>query len=351
MTDEAASQLCHLRRLARLGLTRVRAISSYGWATLLARLPQLTSLGRCDCLPEALGHLDMDRHVTRELLSLCHLDRHVTHVTRYQLSLGHVECEAPIMESDLERITSLCPDLGRVKLVYRPQEADTERLDDNTRPHLTKFERLTSLSELSLVSADFYNHSLFSAIKGLGPRRLTRLELVDCDEMNVNSLLIIGDSCPQLSSLTLSCCHFNVDPDERARINEICSLQTPTRALFKNLRIVNFKFSSPVHLIMMKLPLHFAHNLSSFSLDLFDQPLDDSFITTLMSWSSWQSLTSFRVTSCPGLGLMSANSVIGACPVISALGALSSWGQVDNTQLSSFVKEIRSRNYDIRIDG
>ena len=340
MTDEAAAQLCRLRRLARLSLTRVRAISSYGWATLLARLPQLSSLGRCDCLPEALGHLD----------------RHVSHVTRSrdQLSLGHVECEAPIMESDLERITSLCPDLGHVRLVYRPQEADTERLrgheEDNTWPHLTKLKRLTSLSELSLVSADFYNHSLFSAIKGLGPRRLTKLELEDCDEMNVNSLLIIGDSCPRLSSLTLSGCHFNVDSEERARISEICSLQTQSKALFRNLREVNFKFSSPVHLIMMKLPLHFAHNLSSFSLDLLDQPLDDSFITTLMSWSSWQSLASFKVTNCPGLGLMSANSVIGACPRIQVLGALSSWGLIDNIQLSSFIKEIRSRNYDIRID-
>ena len=175
MTDEAAAQLCHLRRLTRLSLTRVRAISSYGWATLLARLPQLTSLGRCDCLPETLSHLD----------------RHVSHVIRPrdQLSLGHVECEAPIMESDLERITSLCPDLGHVKLVYRPQEADTERLrgheEDNTRPHLTKLKRLTSLSELSLVSADFYNHSLFSAIKGLGPRRLTRLELVDLSLIHI----------------------------------------------------------------------------------------------------------------------------------------------------------------------
>ena len=255
------------------------------------------------------------------------------------------------MESDLTRIISLCPDLGHVRLVYRPQEADTDRGQDNTWPHLTKLQRLTELSDLNLVSADFYNHSVFSAIKGLRGRRLTKLELEDCDEMNVNSLLIIGESCPRLSSLTLACCHFNVDSEERARINEICSLQTKTRALFRNLREVNFKFTSPVHLIMMKLPLHFALNLLSFSLDLLNEPLDDSFITTLMSWSSWQSLTSFKVTNCPGLGLMSANSIIGACPMIQVLGALSSWGLVDKTQLSSFKNEIRSRNYELQIDG
>ena len=308
----------------------MRAISSYGWATILSRLHLLTNIGRCDCLPEALAHLES----------------HLAHSgPPGHLALSQVECEAPIRESDLTRITSLCPDLGRVKLVYRPQD----RGQDNTWPHLTRLQMLT-LSHLSLVSADFYNHSLFSAIKGLGGRGLTRLELEDCDEMNVNSFLIIGDSCPLLSSLSLAGCHFNVDSEERARISEVCSLQTKTRALFRNLREVSFKFSSPVHLIMMKLPLHFALNLSSFSLDLLNEPLDDSFITTLMSWSSWRSLTSFKVTNCPGLGLMSANSVIGACPRLQVLAALSSWALVDKTQLSSFKSEIRGRNYERRID-
>ena len=56
-------------------------------------------------------------------------------------------------------------------------------------------------------------------------RRLTKLELVDCDEMNLNSLIMIGDACPQLTSLIISCCHFMVDAEQRNRINELCSLQ------------------------------------------------------------------------------------------------------------------------------
>ena len=340
MTDEAAAQLCRLRKLSRLNLSEVRAISSYGWATLLTHLPQLASLGRCDCLPEALAHLAHHRHVS-------HAQR-----SRDLLSLAHVECEAPITESDLARITSHCPDLAHVKLVYRPQDSDSDKLryEEDMWPHLTKLKRLTSLADLSLVSADFYNHSLFSAIKGLGVR-LARLELVDCDEMNVNSLLMLGELCPQLCSLTVSCCHFNVDSEERARISELCSLQTRSKALFRRLREVNFVFSSPVHLIMMKLPLHFAYNLSSFSLDLQNHPLEDLFINTLMSWSAWQNLTSFKLTNCPNLSLMSANTIIGACHRIQVIGTLSSWGLIDKTQLSSFKGEIRRRNYDIIIDG
>ena len=92
-------------------------------------------------------------------------------------------------------------------------------LPDEAGSHLAQVRLLASLERLRLVSADFYNHGVFTALQG----GLTRLELEDCDEMNLNSLIMIGDKCPHLSSLHISRCHFNVDMEERNKINELCS--------------------------------------------------------------------------------------------------------------------------------
>ena len=60
---------------------------------------------------------------------------------------------------------------------------------------------------------------MFTALHG----GLTILELEDCDEMNLNSLIMIGDKCPHLASLHISRCHFNVDMEERNKIKELSS--------------------------------------------------------------------------------------------------------------------------------
>ena len=138
-----------------------------------------------------------------------------------QFALEEIHCESPISETDLDVIISTCPRLSRVKIVYRPDESQG---DNQELPHLNKLSLLQNLTELSIISADFYNHSLFSSLPDLG-QSLTSLELVDCDEMNVNALIMIGDTCPKLSSLTISCCHFNLDMEQRNKINELCSLQ------------------------------------------------------------------------------------------------------------------------------
>ena len=69
-----------------------------------------------------------------------------------------------------------------------------------------------------------------------------------------------------------------------------------------------------------------------------------------MSWSSWQCLASVHLVNCPHLSLMSANTILAACPRVTNIGALATWGRVDREQLRVFRQEIQRRNFDITIE-
>ena len=88
------------------------------YATLLRRLPDLTSLGRCDCLPLALAQLEA---ATRPRLSRDTRGRDTrdTRDTCRPLALTSVHCEAAVSEAELGLVVSLCPALTSLQLVYR----------------------------------------------------------------------------------------------------------------------------------------------------------------------------------------------------------------------------------------
>ena len=287
VSDEAAYYLSKLRKLERLRLFQVRNISSYGYATLLRNLESLTELAGCDCFPAALSSL-----VTARRLSQPHL------------RLETLQCDGAMTEPELEELVAHCPRLRSLKVVYRPHL-------DSATPHLASLALLPQLANINIVSADFYNHSVFRLLQTC-PATLARLELSDCDEMNLTSLVMIGQLCPSLASLTLSCCHFSLDGEQREKINEMCSLQSPPPPVrpFSSLQEATFKMTSPTHLILLKFILHFSDSLLSFSLEDIFQPLEDRFVLTLMSWAPWQHLRSFNLYNSPHLSLMAANAVI-----------------------------------------
>ena len=68
---------------------------------------------------------------------------------------------------------------------------------------------LNSLGQISLIGCDFYGHHLFRLIEDRG-NQITKLELTNVDEINLNALLLIGQECKNLKNLALVCCHFQV---------------------------------------------------------------------------------------------------------------------------------------------
>ena len=287
VSDEAAYYLSKLRKLEKLRLFQVRNISTWGYATLLRNLENLTELAGCDSFPAALSSLVTARRLSQP-----------------RLRLESLQCDGAMTEPEGGEGVAHCPRLRSIKLVYRPHL-------DSATPHLATLALLPHLANIKIVSADFYNHSVFRLLQ-TSPARLSRLELSDCDEMNLNSLVMIGQLCPSLASLNLSCCHFSLDGEQREKINEMCSLQSPPPPVtpFAKLQEATFKMTSPTHLILLKFILHFSDSLQSFSLEDIFQPLEDRFVLTLMSWGHWKHLRSFHLYNSSHLSLMAANAVI-----------------------------------------
>ena len=85
--------------------------------------------------------------------------------------------------------------------------------------NLSGLSSLTKLKNLTVNSADFYSHSLFSAVRT--GRQLTTLGLSNIDEMNLNAVIMIGQGCPNLETISLSCCHYTVERGDTAKMAEI----------------------------------------------------------------------------------------------------------------------------------
>ena len=331
LSDEAAYFLSKLRKLQKLHFSQVTNVSSHGYATLLRNLHRLTDLSGCDCFPAALSCLETGKR------------RDPPH-----LRLERLETDSPLTETDLKLVVSQCPALTTLKLVYRP--AELEPSPDPLTPHLARLALLTDLHTINIVSADFYNHSVFRLVQ-TSPARVTRLELTDCDEMNLHSVEMIGQLCPSLLSLGLSSCHFTLDPEQRQTIAETVSLQTPAPAQrpFARLREGRFRLTSPTHLVLLKYILHFSDRLRSFSLEVLTQSVEDRLVVSLVSWGRWSQLQSFQLTNSSRLSLMAANTIIQSCPQVKHIGSVKTWGQVSREDLSSFQREIASRNLQLQI--
>ena len=108
-------------------------------------------------------------------------------------------------------------------------------------------------------------------------------------------------------------------------------------------------------------------NLEELKLNQIYQRLEDSFISSLVSWNTLQFLVQFHLTNGPHLTLMAANTLIQAtiqqahknsflvflfqaCPRLRRIGQVSSWGRVEREELVAFKREIVARNLDLSIE-
>ena len=68
--------------------------------------------------------------------------------------------------------------------------------------------------------------------------------------------------------------------------------------------------NSSVHIPILKYPIFFALDLEELKLKQMYQPLEDSFITSLISWNPLQSLALFHLTNGTHLTLMAARNLL-----------------------------------------
>ena len=277
-------------------------ISPFGYAELLRSLHELCSLGRCDSFGEVITTFYHKWSVYK---------RSVATIPAF-LALERVDCEGPVSGYELHLFSEHCPKLVSIRLVYNPVVSRTSGSEPDL-PDLAALSRISNLDQLGVMSADFYSHSLFTVIKTTGGK-LTQLELSNVDELNLASLMMIGDACRQLTHLTVCCCHYTPEQDDRSRMEQACTPQARAgeNKPFSRLKSAAFILTTPTHIPILKYPIFFALNLEELKLNQIYQPLEDSFISSLVSWNPLQALLQFSLTNGPHLTLMAANILIQA---------------------------------------
>eukprot|EP00092_Neocalanus_flemingeri_P047629 GFUD01054046.1.p1 GENE.GFUD01054046.1~~GFUD01054046.1.p1 ORF type:complete len:322 (+),score=73.77 GFUD01054046.1:840-1805(+) len=315
-------------------------ISPFGYAELLRKLPELCSLGRCDAFGE----------VITTLYHKWSLYKRSVGTIPAILALEKIDCEGPISDNELSLIAEHCPKMRNIRLVYNPV-VSRRSSSESELPDLAVLSTISNLDQLGIMSADFYSHSLFTVIKTAGGR-LTHLELTNVDELNLAGLMMIGDHCMMLTCLNISSCHYTPEPSDRNKLEQACTPQALSKEKrpFSKLRRATFILTASTHIPILKYPIFFALNLEELKLKQIYQPMEDIFISSLVSWNPLQSLVQFHVTNGPHLSLMAANTLIQACPRLRQIGCVSSWGRVDREELLAFKREIVARNLDISIE-
>ena len=93
-------------------------------------------------------------------------------------------------------------------------------IEEDSFNHLAELGTLETLNEVDLTGADFFSHSIFQLLDVRGDQ-ISTLALNDIDEMNLNAVILIGDRCPNLTSLALMKCHYQMEIGDVQAVDRI----------------------------------------------------------------------------------------------------------------------------------
>ncbi len=127
---------------------------------------------------------------------------------------------------------------------------------------------------------------------------MVNLEVVDVDEMKLNTVIHIGTDCPNLKKLCLQGCHFQMQPGDWTMVDALCNANSHQHQnsnlfskrerkrlrlidgggvlLFDNLRSFDIYLKSPAHMPVFQLILSHAPNLEKLIFDQFYSDYDES---------------------------------------------------------------------------
>ena len=330
--------LTSLKKLQSSSITGMQNLHTIH-SVMLRDLPELKDIGKCDfgSVLKSLYkfiHKDYSLRGDPVLLALETIDSVVLN-------------REPIGPKEIYLLPMHFPNLKALKFVYikGKERFYSSSLEDYD--HLSSLSFLPNLEKLVIYQADFFSHSLFSVLQN--GSKLTSLELMDIDEMNLNALMMIGSGCQHLQELVIARCYFTTEASDAKKLTDTCvdtELFKDT-APFKVLRKLKIQVHSPTHLFVVKYTVFFARKLINLHIYLNNLPIGDSFIAALLSWNPLKHLEEFYLCDGLDLTLMAANLIIQSCPKLTSLGK---WrGRIESQELEAMKKEIKNRNLNLHL--
>lgn len=342
ITDLATFWVSKCSQLECIELFDNFAVTPIGFAQLLRALANLRSLGRCDVIGEAFTLLYAEKSIFRRSIGV---------PCPELLSLEEIDCEAKISSEALSFIINHCKNLKSLRFKFLPTE-EVHLLSAEPTGTLSMLNSLNLLSELNLTACDFYGHHLFQVLQQRG-KFLQKLELNDVDEMNWNSIELIGNQVPNLQFLSLRCCHFQSLPNldsVQVEMTDGLGLATERRP-FQALQGLDIVIFTSMHFVVVKGIVQFASSLKSFIFNLLSDDLEEDHVRHIMKWSSFTNIEEFEITAGSRLSIHMVNFIIEHCPNLNRLGRLRNWGRIQKQEIEAIQKEISSRNINLKFDN
>lgn len=306
VTDRSVPALLNCTKLKQLLLYRT-SVTTGGYAMLLSSLPDLEDLGRCD----EFGYI---------------LER-VRHNGNFQgpFKLRNFQSR-DVTTSHLHLLIEMCPQVTHVSIFH------DERISD-----LTVLSHLEELTELKLLSCDFFSDNIKPLLEAKG-YNLTWLHLEHVEEIDLNALIYISQYCPLLKKLVLYNCEFLDHTSISLR-----TLHTPP---FRHLeRITCIADCAQAHLEFL---LSNCFNIRFIQLGS-STGIGDAIMAKVLAANPMKKLEELRILYSDDLSMHTVSLLMTHCKNLRVLSELESWEGITKRELAAFRADILEKNIDLDI--
>ncbi|KAJ8967905.1 hypothetical protein NQ317_000585 [Molorchus minor] len=306
VTDRCIPFLLKCRNLRELYLHRT-SVSIVGHAQLIASLPKLEDIGRCDEFGSIINNL--------------HHNYYPSHGT---FRLRKIQTR-DLSTENLRLFVEMFPKVEYISLFHDMQISD-----------LTVLTSLNNLRELKLLSCAFYGDYLKQLLEIRGSN-LISLHLEHVEEMDFKVLIDISQYCPKLKSLVFYNCDF---------INTVTLPCEKIKVPFLNLERIFWVVDSAINhlefILSHALNIQYIHLGSSTG-------ITHSAVVNILNVNPMRHLKEFRVLYSSDMNMRTVELLLASCTNLSVLSELESWQGISIEELKIFKNHIYSNNFDLDI--
>lgn len=306
VTDRSIPFLLKCQNLRELQLHRT-SVSTAGLAHLIAGLPALGNIGRCDEFGDVIKYL------------------HQNYPNAGPFPLTKIQTR-DISTENLRLFVDMFPKITYISLFNDAQVSD-----------LTVLISLDYLTDLKLLSCAFYGDYLKQLLEIRG-NNITSLHLEHVEEMNFQVIVDISQCCLNLKSLVFYNCDFTTNssiPSEKLKI-------APFKCLERIFWVVDSATAHLEFILSYALNIQYIHLGSSTG-------ITHSSVVNILSVNPMRKLEEFRVLYSSDMSMRTVELLLASCVNLRVLSELESWQGITMNELKTFRKYIHSNNFDLDI--
>lgn len=305
VTDRSVGPLLSCKYLKKIKLCKT-SVTVPGYATLFLEHLNIEDIGRCDEFGYVLEHIHQ-KNIN---------NTNSFHIKTFESRNFNVE--------HLYLLIDMCPYITSLCI-----------LRDEKIMDLTILAALNYLTELKLLSCDFYAHGIKTLLEIKGCT-ITNLHLEHVDGIDLNALISISQYCPNINSLVFYNCEFL----EQAPIYP------------RKFAIPPFQYLERIKCVVECANMHLEFLLSHCKNIKFIQlgsstGIGDETIRRIFSENPMHKLEELKILYSHDLSMKTIQLLMHSCDNLYRLSELENWQGISPTELDIFREELKNTNINL----